>query len=292
MIPEEVEIGTGPPHPLADWFDHHRENRAKARVERNLETDRPSRAVLTMARNESFILPIWLRYYSQFFEPEDIYVLDHGSTDGSTEGEGFVRIPIEREKFDHVWQRDVVGAKQKELFETYDTVLYCDADELVVPHPSLGDLGDYIDRLDEPFVNCLGYDMIHMADREPALDPTRPITEQRSYWFWDAFYNKAALAREPIEWVPGFHRREDFEFRPDPDLLMIHLHRVDYQQCLKRHQVRSSTEWSDGDAEESWGSHNHITDEEEFKTWFYTDVGMPGFKFYIEEMPEEWKGAF
>ena len=56
-----------------------------------------SRAVLTMVYNESVFLPIWLRYYSRFFAPEDIYVLDHQSDDGSTNGGGFVRVPLEHE---------------------------------------------------------------------------------------------------------------------------------------------------------------------------------------------------
>ena len=53
-----------------------------------------SRAVITMAKNESVFLPIWWRYYAQFFLPEDIYILDHESTDGSTSGGGFVRVPV------------------------------------------------------------------------------------------------------------------------------------------------------------------------------------------------------
>ena len=36
-----------------------------------------SRAVVTMAQNENIFLPVWWKYYSRFFAPEDIYVLDH-----------------------------------------------------------------------------------------------------------------------------------------------------------------------------------------------------------------------
>jgi len=291
-VPGKIEIGTGPPHPLADWFDHHRENRARARAEVDPDRPRPRRAVMTMSRDEAFFLPIWLRYYSRFFAPEDIYVLDHDSTDGSTDGDGFVRIPAHREEFDNVWQRDFVAARQSELLERYDTVLYCDTDELVVPHPSLGDLGDYIDRFDEPFVNCLGFEVIHLPDREPALDPERPITEQRGHWCWNAFYNKVSLTREPVAWAPGFHRLEDFTFAPDPDLYLVHLHRADYEQCHQRHQTRSSTGWSQHDLDRGWGTHNHIVDEADFQHWFFNETGMPGYRIYIEEIPEIWRGAF
>ncbi|MGH3827327.1 MAG: RICIN domain-containing protein, partial [Pseudonocardiaceae bacterium] len=43
-----------------------------------------SRAVLTIVRNENVFLPIWLHYYGQFFPAQDMYVIDHQSTDGST----------------------------------------------------------------------------------------------------------------------------------------------------------------------------------------------------------------
>lgn len=62
-----------------------------------------SHAIVTMVHNEGIFLLIWLRSYSQFFKPADIYVIDHESTDGSTSGEGFVRIPITHEKIDWEW---------------------------------------------------------------------------------------------------------------------------------------------------------------------------------------------
>jgi len=65
--------------------------------------------VLTIVHNEAVFFPIWLRYYSRFFAPDDIYVLDHETTDGSTDGDGFVRIPVEHECVDMRWLRDTIG---------------------------------------------------------------------------------------------------------------------------------------------------------------------------------------
>ncbi len=58
-----------------------------------------SRAVFTELHNETLFFPIWLKYYQQFFDPEDIYVIhnvkpkeldfDRWLPDQS----GFVRIP-------------------------------------------------------------------------------------------------------------------------------------------------------------------------------------------------------
>lgn len=53
-----------------------------------------SRAAITIVHNEPVFLPIWLRYYARFFGAEDLYVLDNDTTGGSTDGDGFVRIPV------------------------------------------------------------------------------------------------------------------------------------------------------------------------------------------------------
>ena len=84
--------------------------------------------------------------------------------------------------------------------------------------PEWGTLGEYIDRLDEAFVNCLGYEILHLVDREGPFDPERPVLEQRGYWFASDAYDKPALAMEPMRWEPGFHAREDLQMRLDPDL--------------------------------------------------------------------------
>lgn len=168
-----------------------------------------SRAVMTMVRNEGVFLPIWLRYYSQFFPAEDIYVLDHQSTDGSTDGPGFVRIPVSQPAYGAGWQRDVVQRYQHELIGRYDVVLYTDVDEIVAPDPRHGDLGDYIDRLDQDFVTCRGYEVLHMKEDEPPFDPTTPVLAQRSTWYVNPSYSKPLLARVPMLWHGGFHERVD-----------------------------------------------------------------------------------
>src|SRR5436190_17272313 len=69
--------------------------REERRRRRTRSGERPRRehrrrAALTMVQNEAVFLPIWLRYYSRFFGPDDLYVLDHDTSDGSTDRDGFV----------------------------------------------------------------------------------------------------------------------------------------------------------------------------------------------------------
>ena len=111
-------------------------------------------------------LPIWLGYYSRFFAPEDIYVLDNDTTDGSTDGSGFVRIPVHTTRSTTPgWSRRSNGSSTS-CSKRYDVVLVTDVDEIVIPTPEWGTLGDYIDEFADWFVNCIGYEILHLADRE------------------------------------------------------------------------------------------------------------------------------
>jgi hypothetical protein len=247
---------------------------------------------LTIVHNEPVFLPIWLRYYSRYFEPADIYVLDHETTDGSTAGDGYVRIPVMHDTVDHRWMVEVIEEQQHRLLNRYDVVLVTDVDEIVAPRPGRGTLADYLDRFHGEFVNCCGYELIHRVDREPRFDSSRAVLEQRGYWFANDIYDKPAISTVPMRWKPGFHRTLDGAMRPDPDLYLIHLHRMDYEICLARHRDRRGRAWNDHDVSEGWASHNRITGDEEFARWFYEDSNAYWTEVAIEPIPTAWRGVF
>ena len=250
------------------------------------------RAVLTMVRDEAARLPIWLDYYSRFFSSEDVYVIDHGSTDGSTEGDGFIRLPVEHETVDTPWMWEVIQEHQHRLLESYDTVLCTDVDEIVAPDPSIGTLGDYIDRFEDDFVVCTGYELIHLRQAEAPLDLDLPILEQRFHWFPSTTYSKPLLARVPLHWRPGGHSCEEGRREPDPALFLIHLHRVDYGLCLERHERYSRWRWSDGDLDSGMGYQDRIAWPEMFSRWFYGDAHNGGGPPAVEAIPDRWRGLF
>jgi hypothetical protein len=255
----------------------------------------PSRraAIATIVHDESFFLPIFVGYYSQFFGPDDIYVLDHDSTDGSTKRDDIVRIPVSHDTVDHVWMRDELQGLQHELLRRYKAVIVVDVDELVVPDPRVGSLGDYLDTFTSDFVNCHGVEIVHEKDQEPAYDPSRPILQQRQYWKRNAWYDKPALACAPMEWIPGFHTRPDSRTNHDDNLYLVHLHRMDYDACLERHRRRRRVQWNKRDFDEGWATYNRIIDEEEFDRWFYYDLVTAGTpRFELEPIPGHWKRAF
>lgn len=248
---------------------------------------------MTIVHNEPVFLSIWLRYYSRFFAPSDIYVLDHDTTDGSTAGGGFVRIPVSHDSVDHVWMVETVQALQHELLERYDVVLVTDVDEMIAPDPRKATLGEYIAAFDADFVNCQGYELVHVRETEPPYDPSRPILDQRGFWWDNDYYSKPLLARVPMNWIPGFHSRTDRQTNPDPDLYLIHLHRLDYDICKQRHRERRKQQWNQLDLDEGWAMHNRFVDDELFSRWFYTSMFEPGNPVFPRApIPPYWRGLF
>jgi hypothetical protein len=290
--PPDLEPYDSPGHPFAEFFGAARRGRRERYAAWTGKPRSPrSRSLVTMVHNEPVFLPIWLGYYSRFFRPEDIYVLDNDTTDRSTVRGGFVRIPVSHGCVDQAWTLRTIQRLQHQLAQRYDVVVVCDVDEIIAPVPERGTLGEYLDRIDEEWVNCLGYEILHMRD-EPPLDPTRPILDQRGHWYINTAYDKAAIATVPLNWRLGFHGRADGALNPDPDLRLIHLHRVDYGICLERHRLRRRRRWAPEDLELGWGGQNRITDEAEFERWFYEDSGFDNIEIAPEPIPPSWRGLF
>ena len=195
-------------------------------------------------------------------------MLDNDTTDGSTAGDGFVRIPVHHDTVDHTWMVETIEGLQHELLERYDVVLVTDVDEIVAPDARVGHARRLHRRFDEWFVNCLGYEILHLADREEPFDPaarcsisaatgspTTPTTSRRS--------------RRTDGWEPGFHHRADgqVQLRPRPahDPPAPHGLR-DLPRSAPGAQDRA---WNERDLDEGWAAHNRTVEEGEFEPWFY-----------------------
>jgi hypothetical protein len=168
------------------------------------------------------------------FAGEDLYVLDHDGTDGSSRQArqrfGVNVLPVHRDRsFDHRWLCETVCRFQAFLLQSYRAVLFAEADEFVVPDPrAFRDLAEYAAALDAPYARCTGLNVLHLHDIEPPLDFARPILAQRAACYRSAIYCKPVLAREPLAWEPGFHTARGADAPPDGRLYLLHLHRADY----------------------------------------------------------------
>jgi hypothetical protein len=235
-------------------------------------------AAFTIVQNEALFLPLWLGYYGRFFDRSDLYVLDHNTTDGSTTSiaERCRHIPVYRDRsFDHGWLNGIVSDFQAFLTRSYEKVLFAEVDEIVAPDPSHFDhLGDYLARCTAPVARCTGYEVVHYPDEEPPIDLTRPILAQRSYWHGSRLYSKPNIASQPMKWTLGFHEAPDFpQVEPDPNLFLVHLHRMDYGACVARHRRTAAAKWNETDLEAGYGIQNRLVEgDQAFTNWYYKGV--------------------
>lgn len=236
------------------------------------------RAAFTIVHNEPVMLPLWLDYYARHFDADDLYVLDHDSTDGSTadlDGRCHV-VPVHRKAaFDHHWLKLTVEQFQAFLLRSYDAVLFAEVDEFVLADPRrYAGLGAYIAELTRPAARCAGFNVVHQPD-EPPLRFDPPLLAQRRYWHASLLYSKRLLSRIPLRWSDGFHNEYNApDDPPDPELLLIHLHRVDHDMSLARHQAAVARDWNEADIVNGYGVQNRIVDPREFEDWFYRGADL------------------
>jgi Glycosyl transferase family 2 len=274
-----------------DWIELARN---EIRIDQPISPSGGRRAVFTITQNEPVFLPLWLRYYRGHFDPADIYVLDHDSTDRSSAAADGVSnvIRVHRDvSFDHTWLTGVVEDFQAFLLRSYDAVLFAEVDEFVIPDPErYAGLGEYMARLDALAACCSGYNVVHYPD-EPPLRFDEPVLRQRRFWHPSPqWYSKRLLSRIPLSWNIGFHQEFNApDIGPDPDLFLVHLHRVDYEYCLDRHRGVTAREWYEGDRRLNLGWHYRIVDPEQFRDWFFRGEDLEGTE--PEPIPDRLKEA-
>ena len=162
---------------------------------------------------------------------------------------------------------DTVKARQHELLESYEVVLFCDSDEIIAPNPQRYDgLGDYIDRMTADYVNCRGVEVIHQKDTEPPIDLARPILEQRSWWFRNYIYSKPAAVPDPDELgrrLPPPRRRH---VEPGPRRCCSSTSTAWTTSCAGRATgSATSSDWNDGDLYLRSGYQNRIVEDAELR---------------------------
>ena len=243
-------------------------------------------ALISIMYNEAVFYPIWERHYLQHFDPKDVYIIDHGSTDGALDGSPFNvrRVEVE-EHYNNVEMGQLVQDLQRSLFSEYKYVLLAEADELLVLDPEVFGtmtLKDYLEAFNGIGRVVNGYDVIHDPSVENDLDFSEPILKQRRFWRWSESESKPLLSRVPLEWSVGFHRSHNIQLPFERGLVNVHLHRVDKKTALRRHEERARIKWSRLAIENQWGLYAKSVGEE-FERWWTHDW------YNKEEIPERFK---
>jgi hypothetical protein len=217
---------------------------------RSEQTRNPSKtfraAAVTMVYNESYFLPLWFQHYGAQLGYENLYVIDHGSTDDSVNVEYCNRIRIPRDEFDDETRAAMISTFHKTLLHQFDVVIYTDCDEFIVPRPSkFSSLTDYLKRRPSKAVRCVGINVVQDMTEAPALDLKLPILKQRPYGFATHWYFKPLISSIPIKWEAGFHYC-DVEAPVDPDVWLFHLKLADEQKVIQRDELMRTIAWTKG----------------------------------------------
>ena len=207
-------------------------------------------AVFTVVKNESVFLPLWLKHYSQF----DLFVINHKSTDGSVERAkknfNFTEFYLDdNSHYGKTFMKETGKQYQRKLLQDYDVVIFAEADEFIIVNPEkYKSLDDYITKMDKETVYCTGREVLQLKG-ERGIDWEKPILSQRKIWWPHPSYFKPAISKAPLNYVEGYHYVEEDAGRAskvelgigeylksiaDPDLIMVHLQKVDWNLFCNR----------------------------------------------------------
>lgn len=232
-------------------------------------------AALTFVFNENVNLPIWRRYYGQQFGEKNLFVIDRESNDGSTDDLGEInRIVVPRDAFDDRKKASIMSSFQNGIINYYDAMVIGDCDEIAVPDPNkYTNLADYAQRMQHQYSTCVGVDLLHIIHKEPPIDLTKPIMEQRRFGRFRTAGCKTMLSRIPLRWGPGLHYT-DHKPWIDPDLINVHLKTMDYQCAMLRQKVNQTTEWSEASLAANFGGHHRYNYDRFVQEAFFDPVNL------------------
>jgi hypothetical protein len=213
-------------------------------------------AVVTQVKNESLFLPLWRRYYGGQFGYGNLFVINDGSTDGSTANLAPTRV-LERPQrpFDESERALEISAFLEELLKFYDWVIYTDVDEFLVLDPLLKvDFQSYLQQVPGKHLNAIGINVLQNIHAEAEYSPNLPVFHQRRYGAFDRSYFKQLVHSYRVRFNPGFHssnRLRNFA----PGLYLMHLAHFDLENTRRRWIVRNSISWSENALENNHSWH-------------------------------------
>lgn len=214
----------------------------------------PKVAAVCMAYNEPEWLPVWIAHYSAQVGIENCFILNDGTSDGSTDGLGCCVLHLPRKPYNPASQSDFNSDFCSGLLQYYDFVLYTDVDEFVTPDPAVSEtLLDYCRRPLPPVTSMIGLNVVHLPDEEPPFEFNRPMLSQRKYVQFSSSMCKATLIRRPVRWTPGSHAADaQTLFR---DLYLFHGRWIDLRYGLQRLARTREMQWS-------WDKKGHSQSED------------------------------
>lgn len=228
-------------------------------------------AIFTIVKNEKLFIPIWYSYYSKFFDKDDIYILDNNTDDGSLDviNSNIIKIKSEFD-LDYRLLTNEVTKFQSILLKKYKYVIYTDVDEIIFNtiEPDLKKYISFLSKNNISYVTCIAYEIYHDIDnKECNYNKNIKILDQRNLWFRHHIYDKTLISSVPCSWVVGFHHTTNLIPNPDPNLILLHLHRFDYNSHKDRKISFQKLKFkNNGD-----GFQNKLKSEKEIHDFFHQE---------------------
>ena len=202
-------------------------------------------AAITMARNDEFFLPRWIKYYGDEIGTENLYIYLDGTDQKIPKNAGAAHI----KKLPHTDMPRAAGDKYRiglmndlarELLKSYDIVIGCDCDEfLIVDTNTNKTLAEYLSGIKiKNTVSGLGLDVGQNMNCESTLDASAPILPQREYALLSTRYTKPVVKNAPVDWGSGFHSISGHNFHIDKNLYLLHFGAVDMQMLEQKAAAR------------------------------------------------------
>lgn len=239
-------------------------------------TDRPPYrvAVIVTVYNEALLLPIWLTYYGRAFGLSNLFVLDDGSTDGSTDNLGDVNvIKLDEPTIDQKRRAVNVAYFHRHLLRHYQAAIYVDVDEFLVVDPLLKvDIRTYIEQTSVDHFNALGLNVVHDTFSEPEYTPHEPLFAQRHFVRFERLYSKQLIHKKPVIWSVGFHVTNQ-PMALARGLYLFHTRAFDLQISRVRINARNKLAWSNEAIALNHGWQNRLAEQEYLKMYYIFDRG-------------------
>ncbi|MEM1193472.1 MAG: glycosyltransferase family 2 protein [Pseudomonadota bacterium] len=212
-----------------------------------------------MVYNEKRMLPIWRRYFGGIFGSENLFILDHGSNDDSTENlRGENRIKLFRETFSNADRVRLISKLHESLLAIYDYAIYTDCDEFLVADLGTGrTLKEFIEVRRRPYFTPVGLNLVHLTGPEGKLNDRKPILSQRRHVQFVSPMMKTLISSVPITWKAGFQSSTVYPFIEN-DLYLFHLKRFDLSNDLARTKITRSIVRPE--SEQHHGAHQRHSD--------------------------------
>lgn len=204
---------------------------------------------ITVAHNEDFFLDRWEAYHGAQLGHENLFVIDHGSTDLSVARlraacpVNVLRVP--RTTFSDAQRARAVAALHESLLEYFDAGFVTDCDEFLVVDPAKFDgLRSFAQEVAAAgSATAIGLNLVHMPDIEPPFQAHIPIMAQRRHLRFETAMCKTAFASRKGRWSGGFHG-SSFEPSFRDGFYLFHLKLFDHAWRLVRQGVSRGWDWA------------------------------------------------